>query len=276
MPDVVHIHEPFVPGPSLGALLFSPAPVLVTFHRAGASSSYRLVGRIAQKALSRVDDFVAVSNAARKTAKEIFGPMKRPVAVIENAVDVARFEAARALEKDRPSVVFVGRHEQRKGLSVLLEAFEGLKEDVSLWVIGTGPLTPGLRARYEGDARIEFCGAIDDELLAERVAAADVLVAPSLYGESFGVVLLEAMAAGTAVIASDLPGYRLAAKDLAVFVKPGDARALGDALSFMLSDDALRAARVDAARTYAKTHSFSALAEEYLLRYDALADLSSR
>src|SRR5207244_511825 len=100
-----------------------------------------------------------------------------------------------------------GRHEERKGLAVLLDAMAQLPADIRLWVASDGPQTAELQARTAGDERVEWLGRISDTEKAQRLRGADVFCAPSLHGESFGVVLLEAMAAGTALVASDLPGY---------------------------------------------------------------------
>ncbi len=140
--------------------------------------------------------------------------------------------------------MFVGRHEERKGLAILLEAVELLPSDVRLWVAGEGPETGQLRDRYKSERRIEWLGRIEDDELAKRLRGADVFCAPSLHGESFGVVLLEAMAAGVPIVASDLPGYRRVARpgQEGLLVAPGDSKALGAALRDVLdhSDQAER------------------------------------
>jgi phosphatidylinositol alpha-mannosyltransferase len=159
---------------------------------------------------------------------------------------------------DGPTVLFLGRHEERKGLSVLLDAFARLIADrpgggahqreapdtdqlagvgesgPTLWVAGDGPDTEALRRRYPESPHIQWLGVLTEEEKLRRLAGADLLCAPSLGGESFGMVLLEAMAAGTPVIASDIPGYRDAAGANARLVPPGDAAALSGALGHAL------------------------------------------
>jgi phosphatidylinositol alpha-mannosyltransferase len=239
-PDIVHVHEPFAPGPSLGAVMLGPRPIVGTFHRAGADFTYRAYGHVVRPWSHRLDAAFAVSLAARGTAEACLGRLSQPVALIPNGVEVDRFARADPWPKGAPTVVFVGRHEPRKGLRVLLEAFALLAGPTRLWVVGDGPETGQLRGEFGADARIEWLGAIGDEERAARLAGADVLVAPSLGGESFGVVLLEAMAAGTPVIASDLPGYHLAAGPAARFVAPGDRQALGEAMRAVLADEGTR------------------------------------
>ena len=112
-----------------------------------------------------------------------------------NGIEVERFAKATPATTDGPTIVFVGRHEDRKGLAVLLEAMATLPADVRLWVAGEGPQTDELRAAYGDDPRIEWLGRVDDDEKAALLRGADVFCAPSLHGESFGVVLLEAMAA---------------------------------------------------------------------------------
>ena len=121
---------------------------------------------------------------------------------------------------------------------MLLEAFAKLPADARLWIGSDGPDGAALRARYAGDERISWLGRIDDAEKFGRLRGASVFCAPSLHGESFGVVLIEAMAAGTTVVASALDGYRNVATDGvdALLVEPGDATALASALARALTD----------------------------------------
>jgi len=237
VPDVVHVHEPLVPGPSAAALLSHRWPLVGTFHRSGADLAYRSYGHLAGRWARRLDAVFAVSEEAAITAEACVGHLRERVAIIPNGVEVSRLANVEPWPSKGPTVVFVGRHERRKGLAVLLEAFAQLPETARLWALGDGPDSKGLRARFASDKRVEWPGAVDDAERARRLAGADVFAAPSLGGESFGVVLLEAMAAGTAVVASDLPGYRLAALQAAKFVSPGEPAALAQGLLGVLYDE---------------------------------------
>jgi phosphatidylinositol alpha-mannosyltransferase len=176
-------------------------------------------------------------------------------------------------------VLFCARHEKRKGLDVLVEAFADIARreiPMRLWVAGVGPDTEALRHRASVDPalrrRIEWLGRISDEEKFARLRRADVFCAPSLGGESFGVVLVEAMAAESVVVASSLDGYRNVATDGrdAVLVEPGDARALADVLVAVTSDDALAAhLRRNGARR-AEDFAMTRLADLYLERYAAV------
>lgn len=269
--DVLHLHEPFVPGPTLTALYVADIPIVGTFHRAGASRAYSMLAPISRRLAKRIDRPVAVSEDARATAIDGVGA-DCPFTVLFNGIDVERFARAAATPASGKTIVFVGRHEQRKGLAVLLEARHALADDVTIWVAGQGPETERLQAETAGDARIHWLGRISDDELASRLAGADVFCAPSLHGESFGVVLLEAMAAGTAIVASELPGYRAVAKpgEHAVMVPIGDAEALGKALNELLQDDARRDELVAAGRTRAQEFAMSTLAAAYGEIYDSL------
>lgn len=290
--DVVHVHEPLVPGPSLAAMIAGPRPMLATFHRAGSDALYRAEGLALRVVAHRLDACVAVSDAARETAAEVLGDDVSAMPVIPNGVDLQKYlhtmtlvtaaesGAAPARAPSEPlTIAFVGRHEERKGLVVLLEAFERLRLDstspslraVRLEIIGAGPATTQLKARFGGDEAIVWLGVVDDLEKARRLASADVFVAPSLGGESFGVVLLEAMAAGTPVIASDLPGYRMAAGDAACFVPVGDAVALASQLGALLADPHERARLAALARERVKEYSFETIAERYVSMYASLA-----
>ncbi len=267
-PDVVHVHEPFVPLVPLVLALGRHAPVVATFHRSGASAAYRMLGPAARAVYARLDEVVAVSEAARATLAAVVGEgQSRRCGLVPNGVDCARFRHARPWPTSGPTALFVGRHERRKGLGVLLAASRQLPAAARLWVLGSGPETAELRRRYGSDPRIEWCGQVGDDELARRVAGADVLVAPALGGESFGVVLLEAMAAGTAVLASDIPGYRDAAGGAARLTRPGDPDELARALGELLVDRDARASLVAAGRERAGACAMSSVADQYLERY---------
>lgn len=269
-PEVVHVHEPFVPGPALAATRGARAPVVATFHRAGAGAGYRIAGLLLRPLARRPALLVAVSEAARSTLCQVIGRVADDAEVVANAVDLERFARAKARARPcgRRRIVFVGRLERRKGVEVLLEALRRLPAPVEVVVVGDGPLRGRLTAAAPEGVR--FAGRLEDEAMADEVASADVLVAPSLEGESFGVVLLEAMAAGTAVVASDLPGYRLAAGDAARLVPPGDAAALAAALAGLFADPKARARLVAGGLERAATAGFTAQATAYRERYERL------
>jgi len=238
--DVVHVHEPFTPGLPYGLLVGRHVPPLVaTFHRNGGSILYTVLGPLARRLAERFAVRAAVSESARSTASHALGGT---YAVGFNGIEVDRYRNAAPWPTARPAVLFLGRHEERKGLGVLLEAFELLRTQPAgaastghagrpvLWIAGDGPRSEGLRHLHPESSDIVWLGVIPEEEKIRRLAGADVLCAPSLGGESFGLVILEAMAARTPVVASDIEGYRAAAGECAVLVPAGDAAALAGAL----------------------------------------------
>jgi phosphatidylinositol alpha-mannosyltransferase len=268
--DVIHLHEPLAPGPTMTALLVRPAPLVGTFHRAGGSLAYDLLPRATRFLANRLDLRMAVSPDARDTARDALGGSYE---LLYNGVELAPFRIAEPAPTDGPTILFIGRHEPRKGLGVLLDALAVLPQTVRLWVAGSGPETATLQTRWAGDPRIEWLGTITDSEKIARLKGADVLCAPSLRGESFGIVLLEAMAAGTAVVASDLPGYRNVARpDLdALLVPPGDSQALAGSIDRVLSSDSESSRLVEAGHVRAETFSMAGLADHYLQRFERIA-----
>ncbi len=279
--DVVHIHEPLAPMAAYGLVLTAPLPMVGTYHRAGVSRWVPVLKPLAALVGRRMQIRVAVSEAARETGLRSGGGSFE---VLFNGVETDRFESAPALRDDegRPAVLFLGRHEQRKGLNVLLDAFAQLERPAVLWVAGDGPETEVQRRRYPESDRVRWLGLLSDEEVAARLARADVLCAPSLQGESFGMVLLEGMAAGCAVVASDIEGYRTASGGHAALVPPGDAAALARSLGIALADVAEGTGQSSpearkAAREYAQAWSMDTLAERYLDVYArAIAGFGSR
>ncbi len=262
-PDVIHLHEPAVPGPALTLTIGAEVPIVSTHHISGAVGREWALPAL-RLPMSRIAARVAVSESARLTAEDAYGGEYR---VLWNGIDVERAQHACPWPTDRPAVLFVGRHEQRKGLGVLLDAWQGIGRDAELWVVGAGPQTEELRAR--GVADVAWLGRVDDDERDRRLAAATVFCAPALGGESFGVVLLEGMAAGAAIVASDIDGYRnVATHDRdALLVAPGDPDALREALRALLDDPARRARLVAAGRARAEALSMRALAETYRALY---------
>lgn len=270
-PDVLHLHEPLVPGPALTALLAGVAPAVGTFHASGRVPAYVWLRPAMRAFAGRLAVRTAVSPDARDLAERWLGGACR---VLPNGVEVTRFAKAvpwpAAEGADARPILFVGRHEPRKGLEVLLDAFAGLDRRATLWVAGEGPATAALRAAAPPD--VEWLGPVSDDELARRLRAASVLCAPSLHGESFGVVLLEAMAAGTPVVASDIPGYRDVARHgrEAVLVDPGDPAALRTALRRVLDDADLAAGLVEAGTSRAAGFSMERLAERFVEVYESV------
>ena len=220
-----------------GLVLTDPLPMVGTYHRAGLSSWVGPLKPLVELVGRRMDVRVAVSDAARATGEQSSGGNFE---VLFNGVDVESYESAPPVRDDhdppRPTVLFVGRHEQRKGLGVLLDAFAMVERPAVLWVASEGPATEVQRRRHPESDRVHWLGVLSEEDKAARLAGADVLCAPSLHGESFGIVLLEGMAAGCAVVASDIEGYRMAAGGHAALVPPGDKEALARALGVALAD----------------------------------------
>ena len=267
--DVVHLHEPFVPGPCLTAMVVKPAPLVGTFHRSGVSGWYRTLRPLRRWSVDHIDARFAVSEAAAATVRATFG---RGCEVLWNGIDVERFDRARPWAADGPTVLFIGRHEERKGLAVLVDALDRIGRPVTLWVVGEGPQSGALRARTAGDRRVQWLGAVGEPEKAARLRAADVVCVPSLHGESFGVVLLEALAAGAAVVASDLAGYRrvVRAGVDGWLVPPGDAGALAVAVAAALDGGGRRGPLARAGRRRAATFGMDRLAGRYVEVYERL------
>jgi phosphatidylinositol alpha-mannosyltransferase len=269
--DVLHVHEPTSPSLGMLACLGAPIPVVATFHTANPHSrTLSVASALVDIVTDRIDARIAVSEQARLT---ILDHLDTDAAVIPNGIYVTPFaDAARdadAVRADelarrvahRPRLVFLGRlTEPRKGLGVLLAALPSVLEefgDLGVDVIGRGETASIAADLDEGVRRaVEFHGEVDDATKASMLAAADIYVAPHTGQESFGIVLVEAMAAGAAVVASSLPAFVdvLAHGSLGVLVPPDDPVALARGLRELLADDvrrgALRAAAMRAAGAY--------------------------
>jgi phosphatidylinositol alpha-mannosyltransferase len=234
--DVLHVHEPTVPSLSMLALFAARGPIVATFHTATSRSrALQVMGTALQPGLEKITGRIAVSPAARRVVVEHLG---HDAVLIPNGVAVAAFAGAKPLPDapPGPKVVFLGRiDEPRKGLAVLLAALPSLTRqvpDVQVLVAGPGdvdgPLPPN----------VHLLGLVREADKAAVYATGDTYCAPNTHGESFGIVLIEAMAAGTPVVASDLEAFRRVLDDgeAGVLVPVGDSEALADALAALLQD----------------------------------------
>jgi phosphatidylinositol alpha-mannosyltransferase len=280
-PEVVHVHEPMVPllGPALA--LGVEAPLVTTNHVwSDRDRLYRTVRPLARRVLARARVALVVSAAARDYHAGALGVRPEHFEVVPNGVDVARFAAVgprgHVVPPAEPGIrriVLVGRLEPRKGVATLLEAFALLSErrqDLELLVVGSGPEARRVAELGARGLRIHATGSLSQEDLPAAMASADVVVAPSLGGESFGIVLLEAMAAGRPLVASDLPGYRSVVErgDEALLVPPGDAGALAAGIARVLDDPELAGALVARGRERALEHDWPTVAARIRAAYE--------
>jgi phosphatidylinositol alpha-mannosyltransferase len=260
-PDVVHVHEPFCMSVGLMAVWSSPAPVVATFHsnldrETLEGRLYSAAAPLLRPTYRLLSRRIAVSQAARRSVKGRLG--KGDVKVVPNGVDVDRFANARPAP-DMPvglKLLFVGRFDPRKGLPFAARAFAMLADrypDLHLLVVGDGPERDAIDELPSAvRPRVHMLGKVSDEELPMIYKAADIFIAPATGGESFGIVLVEAMAAGLPVVASDISGYRDVARDgkEAVLVAPSDANALAAGIAHLLEhpDEQARLARNASAR----------------------------
>ena len=272
--DLLHFHEPFVPFLSPIILRLSTSVNIATFHAYGGfSPSYEFGSKVMKGEAARLHGRIAVSGAAKHFIDRYFpGDYK----VIPNGVDVDKFQRAVPIARwqDGPqNLLFVGRFEPRKGLLELLKAYRILRKtgcECRLLVVGTGPLGREAR-RYVATRRlkgVEFLGRVSDEEKAQLFRTADVFISPATGGESFGIVLLEAMAAGTAIVASDIHGYKgvLRRGREGLLVPPREPREIAGSIARLLRDDELRAAMGEAGRERAAEFSWervTAKVDEY-------------
>jgi phosphatidylinositol alpha-mannosyltransferase len=264
-PDVVHVHEPFAPSAGLLALLNTRLPVVATFHASiGRSRAYRVAAPALRPLYRRLAARIAVSEEARRTIERAFG-RDGGITVIPNGVEWSRF--ASLPPPSGSLVLFVGRMEKRKGAAVLVEAFTqlaGQRPDAELVLTGEGPERKTVEQTVPESLRdrVTFVGRVDPRELAEVVGRAAVVCAPSLGGESFGIVLLEAMAAGRPVVGSSIPGYAAVVRDGidGILVPPGDAAALAHALERVLADPDAARAMGEAGRERARRYDWPAVA----------------
>jgi phosphatidylinositol alpha-mannosyltransferase len=272
-PDLVHAHEPFAPSTAMLATLRSRSPVVATFHAfTERSALYSAAAFLLRPVWAKLRVRIAVSEAAARFVGSRFPDGLR---VIPNGCDVDLFAEASPLD-GLPSgrrMLWVGRLDEQKGFPIAVRAFASLAtefSDLTFLVVGEGrdraavsTLPPGARNR------VIMAGAIPHDELPPYMAGADVFVAPALGQESFGIVLVEAMAAGVPVVASDIAGYReVLRRDVdGILAPPGDHTALAEGARRVLSDPALAARLREAGRARAERFRWSSVTDEIETAY---------
>jgi phosphatidyl-myo-inositol alpha-mannosyltransferase len=286
--DVAHLHEPVVPVVGWDALLSAgDLPLVATFHTysenliTNGTAAVLLGGR---RRMNRLHVRIAVSEAAAWTARRFYGGRYR---IVPNGVHLLEDHApGRPTAHDEPRdategsplrVLFIGQAVERKGLPVLLRAFEALREHVpaTLTLVGAG--REEVAHMMLDDRDVHVLGKVSEQRKLDELSRADVLCAPSLHGESFGMVLTEAFAAATPVIASDIPGYRDVLREGTdgLLVAPGDALGLAESLRRLALDKRMRETMARAARERAERFAWPHIASEVLDSYDAARAIGS-
>ena len=266
--DLIHLHEPMTPIPCVATLALADAPCVTTHHASGDLSWLKGARPLWGFLMDRVVKRIAVSAGARDSSARYF---PGEYEIIPNGVLIPE----RAEPGGRENrVVFIGRHDPRKGMEVVLRAWPRVhaRTGARLRIVGADPLRVRLalaRNRLPSDG-IDSLGPIDDEALTRELLTAKALVAPSLGGESFGMVLTRAFACATPAVASDIDGYKqVMSAETAVAVPPGDVDALEDSLVGLLEDEPRRAELGDnARRVAAENYGWDGIARRLLEIYE--------
>jgi glycosyltransferase involved in cell wall biosynthesis len=278
--DVVHVHDPAPPSVGLLVCMMADGPIVATFHAASTRSRWLAAwGPVVRPWLERIEGRIAVSDAARRLQVEHLGG---DAVIIPNGVHVAAFADGPSLPGrtrgvDGPTIGFLGRYDEpRKGLPVLLDALRTVvarHPGARLLVAGRGDdaeLREGLAEDLR--AHVAVLGELTEAEKAAFLRSVDVYCAPNLLGESFGIVLIEALAAGAPIVASDLDAFAAVLQDGAagVLVRRGDAPALGRALADLLGDPARRAGLSARGAEVAAGYDWSVIARRVLAVYETV------
>ncbi|MDQ4149917.1 MAG: glycosyltransferase family 4 protein [Actinomycetota bacterium] len=262
--DLLHVHEPGSPSVSMLAVMHARMPLVGTFHASSEKSlAYQLFRPALKPLMSRISERIAVSEASKRLISSYFPDDYH---VIPNGIDYRRFAEARPDEELgdlKPFVLFVGRPEPRKGLAVIVEAMQMVRKRLELHLVAVGPTSndvpPWVRA----------LGPVEQNRLPGIYRAADLFCAPSLGGESFGIVLAEAMAAGTPVVCSDIPGYLEAAAGAALHVRAGDSAATAEQIVDVFLNPGRLKDLVETGKQRARQLDWGLLVDQILERYRA-------
>ncbi len=259
--DVIHLHEPLMPLAGWSLLGYEAIPIVGTFHAdppAWVRSTYRALAPLLRRSTRNLTIVSAVSEVAARAVR----PFRPDVAIVPNALDVAAYRAGNGRVAHR--AVFIGRDEIRKGLDVLLAAWPAVRKSVpnaELFVIGANRST-----HVDG---VTFLGRVDEDEKRRQLSAAGVFVAPNLGGESFGITVLEGMAAGCAVVASDLPAFVAVGGAAPRFFPRGNDRALAESIVSLMLDDTRRQTSAEESKLRSEAFDWATVLPAYVHLYEA-------
>jgi phosphatidylinositol alpha-mannosyltransferase len=276
--DILHFHEPWVPALSRQILSCSQSVNIATFHaKVPETIMNRTLARVItpymRSVLRDLHELTAVSKPA---AEYVSSLTDRPITFIPNGIDLSHFTYNRRVKAGTPkTILYVGRLEARKGVKYLLRAYRLLalsQEDTRLVIAGDGSDRQKLES-YVRDLRIPnvtFLGYISDDEKVRLLAEADVFCSPALFGESFGIVLLEAMASGAVIAAGDNSGYASVMRELGALslVNPKDPPEFARRLHLLLNEPKLRALWLDWAESYVQQFSYEKIVDQYEVLYE--------
>ncbi len=278
--DVLHLHEPIQPSLSMLALWIADGPIVATFHTAmNRSRALQVASPLVRPLLEKITGRIAVSEEARRTVVEHLGG---DAVVVPNGVFVDRFADAPRAEAwqgtdERPTIAFLGRlDEPRKGLPVLAQAIPHVLEQVPgarFLIAGRGEVDEYRTALARFGDSVTFLGPVSDAEKESLLASVDVYVAPHTGGESFGIVLVEAMSAGAHVVASDIPAFRsvLDGGELGTLFTTGDPQALVSALVPALTDRGASQRVREAASEGVRRYDWSVVTTKVLAVYEMVS-----
>jgi len=267
--DFVHIHEPLVPFVSISSLIFAKNQKILTFHASFKKSwIFKFWGFLFSYWINRDHRFIAVSEVAANSLKN-YGLNVKPE-IIPNGVDFSRFERNKKSNNEFTRILFVGRNEYRKGVKTLLQAFSKLidkYENLSLILVGFG--IDKLKKNYKNLPNCSFHPHKEDKELVDMFHNADIFCSPAIENESFGIVLLEAMASRLPVIASDIPGYREIIKDYSngILFTPGNYDSLATKIEEIITDLSLRKRLSQQGQKYSRRFSWNTIAKKIYKQY---------